>query len=105
MIFTFYLPHRHAVKVLKFVLNHQPYKQKNSNPTLVSVISFSGCRSKCLAYSEFSAYIRDATQRPGKSPIFSPLKIGGGREVNPDFGKIETKDSNFRDQASVSWEN
>ncbi len=49
--------------------------------------------------------LRDATQIPGKSPIFSPLKIGGGRGVNPDFGKIETKDSNFRDRASVSWEN
>ncbi len=49
--------------------------------------------------------IRDATQSPGKSPIFSPLKIGGGRGVNPDFGKIETKDSYCRDRAQVSWEN
>ncbi len=47
----------------------------------------------------------DATQCPGKSTIFSPLKIGGGRGVNPDSGKIETKDSNFSDRASVSWEN
>ena len=46
-------------------------------------------------------HIRDATQSPGKSPIFSSLKIGGGRGVNPDFGKIETKDSNYRDRASV----
>ncbi len=35
----------------------------------------------------------DATQSSGKSRIFSSLKIGGGRGVNPDFGKIETKDS------------
>ena len=49
--------------------------------------------------------LRDATQSPGKSPIFSPLKKGGGRGVKPDFGKIETKDSNCRDRASVSWEN
>ena len=37
--------------------------------------------------------VRDATQSPEKSPIFSPLKIGGGRGVDFDFGKIETKDS------------
>ena len=48
--------------------------------------------------------LRDATQSPGKSPVFSSLKIG--REgVNPDFGKIVTKDSNFRNWAMVSWEN
>ena len=51
------------------------------------------------------SHIRDATQSLGKAPIFSLLKIGGGRWVNPDFGKIETKDSNCREQASVIWEN
>ncbi len=40
--------------------------------------------------------LRDATQSPGKSPIFSPLKIGG-RGVNPDFGKIETEDRRGRE--------
>ncbi len=54
---------------------------------------------------DWEGILRDATQIPGKSPIFSTLKIGGARGVNPDFGKIETKDSNFRDRASVSWEN
>ncbi len=44
--------------------------------------------------------VGDTTQSPGKSPIFSPLKIGGGRGVNPDFGKMETKDNNCRDRAS-----
>ncbi len=53
---------------------------------------------------EIGVRVRDATQSPGKSPIFSPLKIGGGRGVNPDFGKIETKDSNCSDCASVNWE-
>ncbi len=46
--------------------------------------------------------IRDATQSPEKCPIFSPLKIGGGRGINPNFGKIETKDSNCCDRASRS---
>ncbi len=50
-------------------------------------------------------HVRDATQSPGKSPIFSSLKIGGWRGVNPGFGKIETKDSNCRDRTSVCWEN
>ena len=73
------------------------------------------CNSKCrkLVFRAFpftgmfdwEGILRDATQIPGKSPIFSTLKIGGARGVNPDFGKIETKDSNFRDRASVSWEN
>ncbi len=45
--------------------------------------------------------VRDATQSPGKSPIFSPLKIGGWRGVNPDFGRFETKYSNCRDRISV----
>ena len=51
--------------------------------------------------------LRDATQSPGKPPIFSPLKIGGGRRVNPDLatvvtghrsaGEIETKDRRGRE--------
>ncbi len=53
----------------------------------------------------FLRVLRDATQSPRKPTIFSPLKIGGGRGVNPDFGKIETKDSNCCDRTSVRWEN
>ncbi len=57
---------------------------------------------ECSSYFLLIA-LRDATQSPGKSPIFRPLKIGGGRGVNPDFAKIETKDSNCRDRTSVRW--
>ena len=32
---------------------------------------------------------------PGNPPIFSLLKIGGGRGVNAGFGKIETKGSKY----------
>ncbi len=41
--------------------------------------------------AEIGVRVRDATQSPGKSPIFSPLKIGGGRGVNPDLGKLRLK--------------
>ncbi len=67
---------------------------------LGKLAEFSEILEKCSSLD-----IRDATQSPGKSPIFSPLKIGGGRGVNPDFGKIETKYSNRHDRASVNWEN
>ncbi len=38
-----------------------------------------------VAKMDVMHHLRDATQSPGKSPIFSSLKIGGGRGVNPDF--------------------
>ncbi len=37
-------------------------------------------------------YLGVGSNVSGKSAIFSPLKIGGGEGVQPDFGKIETKD-------------
>ncbi len=49
--------------------------------------------------------LRDATESPGKSPIFSPLIGGGKGGVNLDFGRIKTKDSYCRDRSLVSWEN
>ncbi len=48
-----------------------------------------------LEFSKRSTNLRGATQSPGKYPIFSSLKIGGGRGVNPGFGKIDTKDSKY----------
>ncbi len=58
-------------------------------------LSLQNNRMKLFHHHDTSTFtLRDSTQSPGKSPIFSPLKIGGGRWVNHDFGKIETKDSN-----------
>ncbi len=39
-----------------------------------------------------SFYLGVGAKVSGKSAIFSPLKIGGGEGVQPDIGKIETKD-------------